>query len=680
MNERMYKINNLIEYILDNDLYKKHTINGIECDVYQKLDDLYKDFKITNVYDRIAIAQKGYNYDLAVSFFSNLKLTEDEEALLKTVRIDDENYYETLNPEILSDRYSFIHEFLGIIYSDIDFQIELISLSDDELALFKKLYKKLCTEVTYPINYLARILRCITINPFACLQSYSTYDGNFVSKKNKLFSNMAARFKTNVKVTEKELDLLLYFLVNLDGFFVNKYEEMIKYPVLLKNNNASIVDNLKSKTEFDDHDLKKLKNVVLMEIYGISYGYASHLLTKYNLDNLDKDDFSDSYLTTYLSIKEIACLNDVQVLFNIYDNVCACESVRLDYISIVLFEQGLRKVFSREINKSLYRYEGVTPIVIDGVEVYNYDMDSCLLLTSVGAYKSKLEIEDYAEYWASRKVRSHSNRCNLVNSNNLAVPDIMNVVLGFTNFNNNMLLKSNVKRFNSNLSNRALSSIDDGDQAFMLPDNLVVSTRSKCNELVYERRDLDNEKIKFKKSPSYVVYFEELEEDTKITSLELKEYLMDYKKVYENSLKAAKDFGIPLVVVNRESCAKKGHQRVQELLDNYLKSSNCNLIFDIIKLFESNRNGLGKHHELLREKYFSKEMMSEIIDSILRHISNIGIQDKALHLKCLEYAILREDKYLVDVIRDEEMVPAYNKKTIMNRIKILREDLVNEVV
>lgn len=675
MNERMYKINNLIEYILDNDLYKKHSINGIDCDVYQKLDDLYKDFKITNINDRIAVAQKGYNYDLAVYLFTNLSLSDSEEKLLKIVKADDENYYETLNPEILSDRYSFIHEYLSIIYSDIDFQIELISLNDEELELLKKIYKKLNEEVTYPINYLARILRCITINPFACLQSYSTYDGNFVSKKNKLFSDIAKRVGRKEKVSDSDLDLLLYFLINLDGFFVNKYEEMVKYPECLKKRNDEVVNSLRDKDRLEDSELKKLKNSVLMGSFGISYGFANYILSKYRLDGIVSDSYSSNYISTYYAIKDIVRLGDEKKLFDIYDSVCINSDIKLDYISMVLFEQGLRKVFSREINKKLFRTDEIVPDVIDGVEVYNYDMDSCLLLTSVGAYKNDFVVDDYKEYWSSRKVRSHSNRCNLINSNNLAMPDIMNVALGFTNFNNNMLLKSNVRRFNSNLSNRTLNSIDDGSQVFMLPDSLVLSTRSTCNELVYERRDLDNEKIRYKKLPTYVVYFEELEENTKITSLELKEYLIDYKKVYENSLKAAKDFGVPLVIVNRESCAKKGNLLVQKLVDEYLETKNCNLIFDIFKMYESNRNGLGKHHSLLRDKYFSEEWMSEIVDSILKCIKTIHINDRELHLKCLEYAILGEEKRLNDVLRDSEIKPSYNKTTIMSRIKTLREDM-----
>ena len=79
---------------------------------------------------------------------------------------------------------------------------ERIGSASDILGEYSSISTPDVSDKPYKSEYLARILRCITINPFACLQSYSTYDGNFVSKKNKLFSDIAKRVGRKEKVLE----------------------------------------------------------------------------------------------------------------------------------------------------------------------------------------------------------------------------------------------------------------------------------------------------------------------------------------------------------------------------------------------------------------------------------------------------------------------------------------------
>lgn len=91
------------------------------------------------------------------------------------------------------------------------------------------------------------------------------------------------------------------------------------------------------------------------------------------------------------------------------------------------------------------------------------------------------------------------------------------------------------------------------------------------------------------------------------------EYLRKQKeledKFWLESLKAAKNFGIPIVKINREKVAKSEYEKIQKLVKDFTETKNPELLSIIITSFESSRVGNAGLHAPIREKYFSSKKL-----------------------------------------------------------------------
>ena len=61
--------------------------------------------------------------------------------------------------------------------------------------------------------------------------------------------------------------------------------------------------------------------------------------------------------------------------------------------------------------------------------------------------------------------------------------------------------------------------------------------------------------------------------------------------VWENSKKAAKQFGIPIVIVDQDECTKRENEELKNMLNEFNETKNPELISKIIVKFENNKKG-----------------------------------------------------------------------------------------
>lgn len=159
---------------------------------------------------------------------------------------------------------------------------------------------------------------------------------------------------------------------------------------------------------------------------------------------------------------------------------------------------------------------------------------------------------------------------------------------------------------------------------------MLDNTRGDYNELVYERRDLGENPVFYKKNPDYIVFIEEYENFDEMLTLykdnpKKIEYLLrqkqDQERKWQESIKAAKDFGIPIVKINREKIAKSEYAKIAKAINEFRVTRNPDLLSQIITQFENNRVGNCGLHAPIREKYFSQSNMSTIIKKLKDFIS-----------------------------------------------------------
>lgn len=613
--------------------------------------------EVQNPYDKIAIAQWAKNYELADAYIKKLNLDEYTSKKYNALQENNGEINQTIDLRILSPEYSFLDDILDMLTAEIEVQEQILSLSKEKLEIFKELYARINENLDYANPQISALLnRLGTITPY-------TYWKNLYHKYPELENSIIQSKQNGNSLDNEEIDNLLYIYLGNIAWNVTSKEELKQFSTPAGIFNREI-DNLINKERIkDEKDITKIKTALLLKSYGIDYKTAFKICNMYNIQGLEVTDDNKDLLEMYKAILRIVTEKDANNLLSVYDAFSKEMSPKPDFMRTIVFENALRREYAKNIRTSLYKLSE-NYIVKDGVPVYDVPDNFKMVVTSIGAYQGSFDDkENYSDYWNSPKIVSHGNCCSLIGNDNLSMAEPKNVIFGFNSMSDSMLLMENCKDMNStilsrrfNIANENTSSGDrtiegyklnaidfSGDSEFFSPNKLIDYTRSDYNELVYERRDLSQRGQNNKKNPDYIVYIEEYEdifsyfekykEDEKVTGF-LNEQMKMQEHRWKESIKAAKDFGIPIVRINREKCAKKSLTDIESMLKEFASPLNSDLIEKIICKYENNRVGNTDFNKLIREKYFSKQRMETCLKTIENIISSVPNPEE--HNKLLE--------------------------------------------
>lgn len=638
-------IKKINDEIYDNDDFYNEEYYQVLCKKTKNLQQYISKYNITDPLTKVILGQEWMDYDLVKEELQKISLSESQFKRFEKIKSNNNAWYETMNPLMLDDKYSFLDKYMDFITTDIRTQQLILSLDDNSLNLFSKMYEKIDRETSNAIPYISRILGVIGNSVTASLMTFQNYNGGMFRKKNQSFSNLSLAFQ-NEQLTEHDLDLLIFIFSNNNfDFNVNSISDLKGFENELLDFVNESMNNFKNQSEYSPDDINNIKSTILMRSFGIQLDYAKSILEKFNLNGI-KFDKDNNYISMYRSIYNVVNETDVNKLFTIYDNISNNCEFSLDYMTISLFENGMRDIFLRHLTSSTFKCDGNNYEIQDGVKIFDAGTDFKVILTSVGAYKPEMETQlNYSQYWNSNSIRSHGNCCSLIANNNLSTATIRNICLGFSNFEDGMLLLSGPNDLNSTPTSRQINSQDYFGK-FMSANSLIDNTRSDYNELVFERRDLSSTRGHYKKNPDYVVMFEELI-DNDVNNQELdeetKQLLSAQERIKGISLKAAQDFDIPIVKINREKCAVSELFKINKMVEEFYQTHNPAVLTRIVVDFENNRMGLRYPHNYLREKYFSKAIINKLLAEIINDINAIeDIQLKTMNMETLKNSILNE--------------------------------------
>jgi len=638
-------IEKINDEIYDNDDFYNEEYYQVLCKKAKNLQQYISKYNITDPLTKVILGQEWMDYDLVKEELKKISLSESQFKRFKKIKSNNNDWYETMNPLMLDDKYYFLDKYMDFITTDIRIQQLILSLDDNSLNLFSKMYEKIDKETSNAIPYISRILGLIGTSVTASLMTFQNYNGGMFRKKNQSFSNLSLAFQ-NEQLTEHDLDLLIFIFSNNNfDFNVNSISDLRGFENELLDFVNESMNNFKNQSGYSPDDINNIKSTILMRSFGIQLDYAKSILKKFNLNGIEFDK-DNNYISMYRSIYNVVNETDVNKLFTIYDNISNNCEFSLDYMTISLFENGMRDIFLRHLTSSTFKCDGNNYEIQDGVKIFDAGTDFKVILTSVGSYKPEMETQlNYSQYWNSNSIRSHGNCCSLIANNNLSTATIRNICLGFSNFEDGMLLLSGSNDLNSTPTSRQINSQDHFGK-FMSANSLIDNTRSDYNELVFERRDLSSTREHYKKNPDYVVMFEELI-DNDVNNQELdeetKQLLSEQERIKGISLKAAQDFNISIVKINREKCAVSELFKINKMVEEFYQTHNPALLTRIVVDFENNRMGLRYPHNYLREKYFSKAIINKLLAEIINDINAIeDIQLKTMNMETLKNSILNE--------------------------------------
>lgn len=661
MNIRQQMLSN---YKLEIPRYREEKIEdyyGDMISVYDDIDD-YLD-SLDNVYDKICLAQWANNYKKVEELIQELGLSKEEQELYLRLRERNLDINETLNFEILSPKYSFLRNMLDMITTDCLIQEQILSLSDEMLEVFKILYNRLEEVSDYTVPYIAQILRKI---------GYVTPKSHWMNKLHyydELNKELETLIKERYHFTDQEIDTLLFLYNNNVQFTFRNMAEVTNFGNKDTQDQLETDSIIEEQRNNDKKDLDKIKFALLLKTYGIGLNSAKEIIKKYDLTKLEITEENKDLFEMHKAIAQIVVESNPDILISIYDNFSKEMNPHFDFMRTTTFENNLRKEFAKSLNKEVFKVDNQNYTTINGIKVYDAGTDFKMIVTAIGAYQGNFKDQDnYSEYWNSPHIRSHGNCCSLIGNNNLSMAEAKNIILGFSTMSTNMLLLSGDKDLNSTPDSRAFNTTENSRcNIFTSADNLLDSTRGKYNELVYERRDLSSNPKFYKKNPDYIVFIEEYEDIDKYIELygagnneQKLAFLLKQKEhqehLWQETLKAAQDFGVPIVKINREKCAKNESQKIENMVLEFEQTKNPELIYQIITQFQNNRFGNKDEHSLIRSVYFSKKIMEkylERIDNAIRSIDDekrrIDILNSYKSAVETEYKKVDYYRYIVDI-------------------------------
>lgn len=481
------------------------------------------------------------------------------------------------------------------------------------------------------------------------------------------------RYKEIVKdINVKELDDSLIpeflFLIRNGGNFYN-----IKSLNDIKDYKNIRIDRLKELVKSND------PNIILLLKYGISYDDAFNLYKRYGKDvELLPDSLERDFLR---DLKNIIEGKGTETKIFIY----------LNFINNI--DSRLRNMFANIYNKYFYHLSDdkfIDTIELDGfsIPIYDAGTDFTMSIYSYGLATDLDVPSNYKDDWLRPRV-SVDYICNsIINSLNMRTT-VKHCVYGFNNFSANDLallgandLGTGGIYYKVNVTNPYHSDKLIADVEFRVPDELINNTRFTNNEVYRKRRRIINGKLE-RVIPDYIVYFKKDEN-----------YFND--SVWIESVNAAKDFKIPIVMIDCEKCLISNIEKIDNLLLQFeSRYDDVSIIKKIVEMIYSLKSGYRVAPELL-EKYLNTDKLYSYVLRITNHLEKMASLVPTIAIKGIdtfldvldeEYEKILKSPYWVEYARKKgdsvdkpnNIIEYLNKmkKEIMSNYGISEEKIIN---
>lgn len=681
MAEEMRRLDRIIQEIWENEKEEITEYYGVQIPTYRHIDTYLE--QLPNIEEKIRIAQACNNKEKIAELTSQIQLDEYQTELYKKLKEHNNELDETLNFKLLNPKYEFLGNLLDAMSTDRTVQDELVSLSDERLELFKIMYCRLQEVSKYNVPYVSCILRRLgyTFPETSWKNRFHQYDD--------LTTELEKQLQETGTLDDNLVDSLLFLYARPISWNVHTIEEVKE----LNTPNSKILQEqnqiVQEEKESSKKDIARLKSALLAIAYGLDWKTARNICKKYHMERLERTEDNEDLFEMYQAISSIVKEENPDTIIAVYEMFQKEMPFELEFMNITTFEEDLRKEFAKSLNQSVWKLQGEPVQRLDGIPVYDAGTDFKMIITSLGAYQSDFTKQaNYFTYWNSPEIISHGNCCSLIANNNLSMVDPKTVILGFETMDESMLLLAGNQDLNSTPSSKDFNLLEHDDiNAYMTADQYVDETRGSFNELVYERRDLSANPKFYKKNPDYIVVIEEYENiDETIKRYqnqpEIVEELWKQKELQEyhlqEAVKASKDFGIPIVKINRERCAKKGIEKVSEMLVELSTSKDPKWIPKIITEFENNRVGNNENHKIIREQYFSQEKMQQIqsqIETMIETEPDFVIRRQLLlgYEEAVQQELERVKKCYYNRVNGQES--GINFDATQKRIQSLKEEI-----
>lgn len=585
-------------------------------------------------YEKLELKGTSELFEKLADKIPNVK-REDIFSIIKELHTYNEDVLSTLNMELLQNKYLGIRDKLNIIAPYPDIQSKITSLNEHQYILFERILDEVSKDSNDYRDIIGNVL-----------------DGLTDSEKG--FEKLNIQFNENINnLTREQINTLIYLYTSKNYFNIEALDQIDKYldikskicDELIMNPGTDTITNFK-EIQTLENQLDRMKFALLQKAYGIGLDEANIFINNYGKafdgyeGTLTKEE--SIIFKQILIIKGILEINNPDNIKQAY-NQLERENVE-SYLSKSLQTKVIRNFITKRYNEKLFKTEDIDTIDIvkyedKEIKVYSAGTDFSMLIHAVGAY-SEFEIPDnYKEYWNMPKTATHGFCTSYIGNNMLGVARTKSVIYGFNNLQEGEFVVSAPWDIVSRVGNSEFNSIDimekSGNVSIRLPESQKNDTRHTHNETVLERNIIVDDKL-IKKQPDYLVYI--------VDKFDSVDELKDESWV--ETKKAASQFGIPIVIIDRSLCAEKERKKIEDNLKQAKKTNDISLLIDSMLEVQSNIAGCRKYYENIRNKYFDETFVKSILDSMIHIIEETRKVSTYDAKKAIEQVFLYEKQEL----------------------------------
>ena len=348
---------------------------------------------------------------------------------------------------------------------------------------------------------------------------------------------------------------------------------------------------------FNYNDIEAVKNLYFSRMYGLYYQQARFLYNKYGrFINLISSEIDDKDRDTYQILKSICDVykmdlrsrNNYIGFQNVFLGFIKREGIyrKTDGLSFVSLRDNIDRMYQNSFNRVLFKVDnGIVLKKVRGVPIIDPGVNFNMVVNAVNGVGEFFEVEEgfNIKYNTSNSSNNSGICASFINNENLGVVSLKGPLLGYSNLDLCNLHAMGIGDIYSETETMSLKNSNSGlgeGKYFATPKVLIDNTRFGYNELVLDRFYQDDVDNKIKVQPSYIVVYKIDDNYTKT-------------RMYKRGLRMAKEFGVPLVLVDVEK-VKENEKNIINVLEEELFSHrevNKDLMDMIITRYMNNYTG-----------------------------------------------------------------------------------------
>lgn len=343
----------------------------------------------------------------------------------------------------------------------------------------------------------------------------------------------------------------------LEEKFKEEYEKILKY------------DEEKEQFSAKETKLDKLKNLYFNKYFSISLKEAKSMLEMYGED-INKLNSEKGKKLIY-SINEVLEVQDISKMnFSKYhnQNIEEIEEIKSEIekeyaLSYTTELAKTKKELENESNQIIIEYKGKKILQVEPGENFN------ILLHSTDAgfiSEGKLkENENLKDKWKTSDLNfNHIISMTYVNQDFMGMAPVgeNGVMYGFCSVENRnvkMMGNTDINTFSNEFGYNAVQ------KKYLTAKSMPYNSRRVYSEVAVERQ---------KTNPDYVVIFDDSTE-----------------KNIENAYKAATDWNIPVVLLDKEKIKDNQIQRLEKIREEFEKTRDIEKLHELLNTYETNMAG-----------------------------------------------------------------------------------------